>query len=212
MRTGPTATLAAILPALLCWSAAAGEGSSPGEALAKLSARIGGAPDFCARIGEQGRVCTWHHRRQEHVVCAFGLPALAQELMGETCLRTPDNENMQTFRVTRSRKGARRYPDRKQQRTEARAALDRAERLADVIRLVGAGPRWCAADGSGPASLACSWHLVRRTPGYNLFGRAANAPGKKLNLLCSFPGPLEPRAAGDACSIEEGGAPSPAPR
>lgn len=198
----PTAfvlTLACVLPA-----SGAGDIETPaGGDLAATSARIGQAPEFCASISEGHQICTWLYRKSEHIVCEYG----TTRLLGGSCVRSPDNEAMHTFARSKRGKGAHRPPDRREQRAAARATVEGAKRLADVIRLVGAGPRWCAAG----SSLTCSWFLTRRTPGYNTFGRYANAPGKKLNLLCAFSGPTEARAPG-SCTTTVRGSPAPPTR
>jgi hypothetical protein len=165
-------------------------------------ARIGAAPDLCASVSEGHEVCTWFRRRSEHVVCELG----ASDLLGGECLHTPNSESMLVFDPPKRRKGARRPRKRQDQVDAANATLDAARHLSDVIRLVGAGPVWCFEDDG----LQCSWFAIRRTPGYVTLARAANVAGKKLSLLCRFPGALEPRGP-DSCALEVRGRPLPSP-
>ncbi len=155
-----------------------------------VSRKIGSGPLYCATVpGRQ--ICTWHEKRTQHVVCNFDETGIR---IDRWCLITSDNELMITFPGPAPRRKAR--TANRDLRNAAREKLGALRTLDDVIELVGAGPAWC---GVGEM-ITCGWRLARRTPGYILFARVANAPGKKLDVLCRFD-----RSGGilsDGCHVE----------
>ncbi len=161
---------------------------------------IGSGPLYCANVpGRQ--ICTWDERRTQHVVCDFDEAGIRT---GRSCLITSDNRVMQTFpnRTAHRRKARTANRDL---RNAAQAKLGTLRTLDDVIELVGAGPAWC---GVGE-KITCGWKLARRTPGYILFARVANAPGKKLEVWCRFD-----RSGGvlsDGCHVKLKGSFTPPP-
>jgi hypothetical protein len=155
-----------------------------------VSSKIGSGPLYCATVpGRQ--ICTWHEQRTRHVVCDFDEAGIRTE---RWCLRTSDNEVMLSFPDPAHRRKAR--TTKRDLRNAAREKLGTLRILDDVIELVGAGPAWCRVG----EKITCGWKIVRRTPGYILFSRVANAPGKKLDVLCRFD-----RSGGllsDGCQVE----------
>ena len=150
-----------------------------------ITMQLGSSPRHCAALTAGHRVCTWHVERTRHVVCE--LDPARRSLQ---CLDSPDNENVQTFPSGSPRKRKANAAKRKALIEAARAELSGAHTLWDLTRLVGAGPRECDAG----ERLACSWHLVRRTPGYVTLARITEAPGKKIDLECTLPDRTAPRA------------------
>jgi hypothetical protein len=58
--------------------------------------------------------------------------------------------------------------------------------------------------------MTCSWHAVRRTPGYIELSRIADEPRDKLNLRCVLAADGASRAGG-SCTTAVGGRPEPPP-
>lgn len=164
---------------------------------------LGSPPMFCALVGGGRQLCTWHVGNSFHLVCELDGDG---KTVGDPCVRRDDNVSMSTFSRKRSKfhSGTRRRKERREAGEEAIAELDEAQSLRQVVELVGAGPRWCH---SG-ASLTCTWHLVRRTPGYITIARVANAPGKKLDLICRFNESGETRDDGSCRAGVAGRSPS----
>jgi hypothetical protein len=175
---------------MLVASAAAAQGGD----LASLSAELGGEPLYCAHVAGDAQLCTWHVRRREHVVCEL---AADGQRTAAPCLRRPDNESMLTF-PSGSGPGPTVWsrPSRSRLRHAARTELADARTLDDMVRLVGAGPVWCEQG----EQLACGWYVRRRTPGYITVARAADAPGRKVGLVCRFAPDGSPAACTAAAS------------
>ncbi|MBW2494171.1 MAG: hypothetical protein JRE43_05425 [Deltaproteobacteria bacterium] len=84
------------------------------------------------------------------------------------------------------------------------AALETAQSVRQVSEFVGAGPKSCSTDGE---HLVCTWHAVRRTPGYISLARITRAPGKKLDMTCQFQDRGQSRDAGSCRAYVEGETP-----
>ena len=178
-----TVLMAAIAP--FCVASADAEATDVSD----VSWKIGSGPLYCATVpGRQ--ICTWHEKRTQHVVCDFDEAGIRTE---RWCLKTSDNEVMSSFPGPPHRRKAR--TSNRDLRNAAQEKLGALRTLDDVIELVGAGPASCRVG----ETITCSWKLVRRTPGYILFSRVANAPGKKLDVLCRFDGSGE--VLSDECHV-----------
>lgn len=171
---------------------------------AAVSASVGHEPMYCAATRLDRQLCTWRDARTFHLVCELDG---SDKRTATPCVRQPDNVAMWTFPTTSqaSRPGST-VRKTKGSRTEliaaARAELDAAQSLEEVVERIGAGPVWCQR-GDG---LVCSWHAVRRTPGYMRLSRIANAPGKKVNVHCRFDADGRLHGPG-ACDVTVGGRP-----
>lgn len=194
----------AVLAWLVCAALAAAAAAEQDD-VARISGETGSRPLYCAELSPELRVCTWHERRTRHVVCEFDGEG---RRTSEPCLRLDDNESMRVFptRPTGANRGARRSePSREEVRAEALRLLEAVPDVRGMVRLVGAGPVWCRRG----EHLTCAWHAVRRTPGYVTLARVADAPGKKIGLVCRFE--LDGSSGGPgSCRAEPSGAP-PAP-
>lgn len=171
---------------------------------AAVSASVGREPMYCAATHPDRQLCTWRDARTFHLVCELDGSG---KRTAAPCIRQPDNVEMWTFPTTSqtSRPGST-VRKTKRSRTEliaaARAELDAAQSLEQVVERIGAGPVWCQR-GDG---LVCSWHAVRRTPGYMRLSRIANAPGKKVNVRCGFDADGRSHGPG-TCDVTVGGRP-----
>ena len=190
-------TLLALVVPLAGWQAeqAAPAPTEAVAARAPRSAPPGSTPSpvpttraaYCADVGGLARVCT-HRENGRSVVCdlrAGSHPADSR------CFGWPDNTQMHTFpkRSKGGRKtgGSRKrdpkaVAERKALVEEVRARFAAAATIWDVIAIAGAGPVYCDAIGK----LECGWHANRRTPGYVPLARYAEAPGKKIDMVCTF--------------------------
>jgi hypothetical protein len=172
---------------------------------AAVTAKVGREPYYCAHTLADRQLCTWSDGGADHLVCEFDA---AGKRTATPCLRRPDNEQMWSFpAATNGPRTTAKSNTRAQLRAEAQAQLDATRSLEQMVSFVGAGPVWCHADG---AALTCSWHVVRRTPGYIEISRIANEPGKKANLHCVFAADGASRADG-SCTTSIGGRAEPPP-
>ena len=169
--------------------------------LPALSTKLGAKPMYCATTLPDRQICTWHDR-SFHLVCEFDG---AGKRTGAPCSRQPDNVSMGTFPRTSAKD-----QDAKMQRSKpiladaARTQLDDARSVEQVSAVIGAGPIWCHRGDL----MTCSWHAVRRTPGYRRLARIADAPGKQLNVHCLFEVDGSARDKG-SCTVLVGGRPEP---
>jgi hypothetical protein len=166
----------------------------------QLIAALDSNPLYCATINESRRICTWHVERRHHVVCELDP---SEQPAGASCSYQEDNSRMLVFPSLGSKGqqgGAGGSSQKRAFRKAARARLEAARTLAQVNGLVGAGPKVC----QGEEPLTCTWHAVRRTPGYITLARIANAPGKKIDLICKFTDGGKSREAG-ACGAHVAG-------
>lgn len=173
--------------------------------LAAISAKAGHEPMYCATTTPDRQLCTWRDADTFRLVCELDA---AGQRTATPCQRRPDNELMWTYpnsttgQPTRAKAAA-----RERLRSDAKAQLDAARSLEQLVQFVGVGPVWCRSDG---AAMTCSWHAVRRTPGYVELSRIADAPRKKLNLHCVLAADGASRAD-DSCTMSVGGRPEPPP-
>jgi hypothetical protein len=156
-----------------------------------LFRKLGGPPIYCAFIAADRQICTWHEGRSHHYVCELDSEG---RRVGELCIQRDDNTSMVTFRGTaRNHSGRRRRMEKKEICQTEFAALEAAKSVLEVCEFVGAGPRSCSVDGE---DITCTWHAVRRTPGYISLARIARAPGKKVDMTCKFKEHGESRESG----------------
>jgi hypothetical protein len=146
-----------------------------------LFRKLGGPPIYCAFIAADRQICTWHEARSRHFVCELDSEG---RLVGELCIQQDDNTTMTTFPETaKYRTGRRRQMKKKEMCQTEFAALEAAKSVRELCEFVGAGPRSCHVSGE---DITCTWHAVRRTPGYISLARIARAPGKKVDMTCKF--------------------------
>lgn len=200
-RSFPLFRLLTLLLALAAGPAHAQHGV-PGTSFDEVSGEIGTEPLYCADVAAGQRVCTWHEREGTHVVCGF------DAMGGRTavpCLRRADNTSMEVFPGGKGPlRKQKKQPPREPLRTGAARQVDGAADIWAVTDLVGAGPVSCrSAD-----ALICAWFATRRTPGYVTLARFANAPGKKIGMVCTFQ-PDGTRSAGSCSAEASGRAPTP---
>ena len=181
--------------------------ADPGSG-AEITAQLGDGPMYCATTLPDRVLCTWHEARAFHLVCELDA---AGKRTPAPCTRQPDNVQMSVFPAKQpGGPGTVVHNPKVAARGEviaaARAELDAAQSLEQVVEAVGAGPVWCQRRDV----LVCSWHAVRRTPGYLRLSRVADAPGSKVNLRCTFDAEGRSHAPG-ACAVTVGGNPEPTP-
>jgi len=146
-----------------------------------LSRALGGPPIYCASIADDRRICTWHEGRSHHYVCELDSEGLR---VGEPCIRQDDNTAMVTFPRSVEKYSGRWRREKIMEVCEAEfAALEAAKSVRAVCEFVGAGPKSCSSDGE---DLTCTWHAVRRTPGYISLARITRSPGKRFDMTCKF--------------------------
>jgi hypothetical protein len=139
------------------------------------------SPIHCAFIAADRQICTWHEGRSRHFVCELDAEG---RLVGEPCIQQDDNTTMTTFPETaKNRTGRRRRMAKKGMCQTEFAALEAAKNVREVCEFVGAGPKSCDVNGEG---ITCTWHAVRRTPGYISLARIAHAAGKRIDMTCKF--------------------------
>jgi len=162
--------------------------------IAAITAKTGRPPLYCASLPGDRRVCTWHERKTQHLVCEFDASSVRT---AKPCLQSPANESMRTYTKS-DRKGARqpRTGIAAEEKQAARLAFAGARDLDDIIALVGAGPVWCL----GGETLECGWFATRRTPGYVTVARFAGVAGRKVALTCAF-GP-DANLLADSCTAK----------
>jgi hypothetical protein len=142
---------------------------------------LGRDPIYCAFIAADRQICTWHEGKSNHFVCELDSEG---RLVGELCIRRDDNTSMTTFPSTaKNRSGRRRRMEKKKVCETEFAALEAAKSVREVCEFVGAGPRSCSVNAE---DITCTWHAVRRTPGYISLARIARAAGKKVDMTCQF--------------------------
>jgi hypothetical protein len=163
-----------------------------------------GLPIYCALIGSDRQVCTWHEGRTHHTVCELDF---AGKLAGEPCFQQNDNDSMTIF-STSSKKYRNARRGLQEMRKGCRAilpALKRAMTVRQVSELVGVGPQSCRLAGD---DLTCRWNGVRRTPGYPTLAKLAmNNEGDRLDLICEFNEGGQSRGYG-SCRIGSADAPA----
>ncbi len=142
-----------------------------------------GLPIYCAFIGSDRQVCTWHEGRSHHTVCELDLTG---SLAGELCFQQKDNDLMTIFShsMKKYRNTLRALHEIRKVCRGVLPTLEAAKSIRQVSELVGAGPVFCQVVGD---VFTCKWHGVRRTPGYATLARVTmNEEGHKINLICKF--------------------------
>lgn len=144
-----------------------------------LSKIPGGLPIYCAAIGPDRQVCTWHGGLTHHTVCELDF---AGKLAGEPCFQQNDNDSITI--TPKFRNAARGLHEMKKRCRAILPTLEAAMTVRQVSELVGVGPQNCHIAGD---DLTCRWHGVRRTPGYPTLARLAmDKKGNRLDLICKF--------------------------
>jgi hypothetical protein len=168
-----------------------------------LSRNLGGQPIYCAAIAADHRICTWHEGRYRHHVCEFDSEG---KRVGEPCIQQDDNTTMTTFpRSVEKYSGRLRRAKKREVCEAAFAALETAKSVREVNEFVGAGPKSCSVEGG---HLSCTWHAVRRTPGYISLARISHASGKKIDMTCKFEDGGQSRDSGTCHLYTAGETPS----
>jgi len=139
-------------------------------------------PIYCAAIGDDRHICTWHEGRSYHLVCELDSEG---QLVEEPCIRRDDNVSMYTYPDRKVKKRSRLSDARMRRKLcqEEFSALEAAKSIRQVSEFVGAGPNWCQISGD---ALTCTWHAVRRTPGYISLARIVSTTHSKIDMNCKF--------------------------
>jgi hypothetical protein len=147
-----------------------------------LSWILGTDPIYCAFIENDRQFCTWHEASALHLVCELDAKG---RLIGEPCIRQDDNTSMHVFPSdNKTGRPDRISPGKRRRMCEASlSTLNAAQSIRQVSEYVGAGPKSCHIDGD---TTTCTWHAVRRTPGYIALARIVKTKSKKIDLICEF--------------------------
>ena len=176
--------------------------SADREDFDSLSREFGGSPIYCASIAADHRICTWHEGRTQHYVCEFDAEG---RRIGEPCIQQDDNTSMVTYPRSVEKYSGRWRREKIMEVCEAEfAALEAAKSVREVSGFVGAGPKSCSIDGE---DLGCTWHAVRRTPGYISLARITRTPGDKVDMTCRFKDHGETRESGSCHAYVAGETP-----
>ncbi len=182
------------------------------------------APNVCIQVSSTTELCDWILERSDAgwrplaaaissddrilVLCEIPLGSSPRE--ADSCTAHPRRSNRKEFKTgsrhnaARHSKYAIKHPGSRQRQLSemANQAIDDAQTIVELSRLVGQAPSHCTDKRDG--DLICVWKATARSYGHGTLAVAIRAPfSKKLRMQCVVPSNGHPRAPG-SCRVEIG--------